>query len=392
MTLLLDVVNFNADASCLAAPDWLAVLKGGSQSRMCAWLRSYVELRRKVVLGIVGSTVADLRAFNPEAIAIINAHPDLFEIIVRPFSHDVALLRSPAGFAQNLALGKRILERTFGRVTPFYLPAEFMLSNSQVLQAARAGIQGLFINADRFAPIVQRSIPVSPYIVKGVLGVSLSCLPLRGALTRAYLASLHSWSADPWNQALAPGHDVLLGSWRDGESWLFLPDGEARERTWLQQESTHIHRSFVREVVEVHAFMEPDCTQPHGWWYPVHSFADWFKESRMLGYLQRVQAIESRLASFNALQLALWLQAINSDVLSSVEKDSPSIRIVDSPGGDAHGREWTIRRSARGFEGEEYLSLLEHVGSDFDVAGFIHKSSAAHIEKLRARLAFIESI
>jgi hypothetical protein len=392
MKRLLDIVNLNADASCLPAALWLAALEGGTSSRVHCWLSRYVELERKVVLGIVGATVADLRVLNPEVIELINAHPETFEIVLRPFAHDVALLRTPAGFARNLVLGKLVLERTFERVTQFYLPPEFMMSNAQVAQAVRSGVTGVFINASRFSPAVQRNIPQTPYTLRGVLGARLRCLPLLGSLTQAYLGSLHDWNGASWNRAIAAVSEDLVGSWRDGESWFFIPSGEERERAWLEQEDRSVQRVFVRDVLPGCAFPEPDASKPHGWCYPIHSFAEWFKESRMLGYLHRLQVVEQRLAELGPLQTALWLQAINSDVLSSVEKDSPVIRIVDAPEPNAHKRAWTIWRSARGFEGEEFLSLLESVDPDFDAAGFVGTSTAPHMQKLRARLACIEAL
>jgi hypothetical protein len=392
MKQLLDVVNFNADASCLPAASWLAALSGGARSRVCQWLQTYVQLGRKVVLGIVGATVADLRALNPEAIALINSQPQIFELILRPFAHDVALLRTPAGFLLNFSLGRQVIEQTFRHVTPVYLPPEFMMSNSQVFQAERAGATALFINADRFSPPVQRSIPAVPYRLKGALGSTLPCIPLRGELTRAYLQALHEFGAASWNQALQSLAGELLASWRDGESWFFVPDGEARERAWLAEETPLVQRVFVRDLLPGWTLHEPPSNAHHGWCYPVHSFAEWFKESRMLGYLNRLSSEENRLPQFGPLETALWLQAINSDVLSSVEKDSPLIRINDAPGESATSkREWRIWRSARGFEGEEFLSLLEHFDPSFDVERFVRTTETAHLQKLRARLQFIEA-
>jgi hypothetical protein len=382
---LLDVVNLNADASCLRAATWLAALSGGASSRCCAWLRGYVELERKVVLGIAGATLADMRAYNPEAIQLIDAHPEVFEIILRPFAHDIAFLRTPAGFARNLELGRRVLEQSFARVTPFYLPPEFMLSSSQLAQLARAAVSGVFICADRFAPLVQRCIPKLPYVVTGAMEAKLPCIPLRGQLTRAYLTSLHEFRGACWNRELQAIDGDLLACWRDGESWLFVPDGEARERAWLADERGDAERVFVRELMPACSLVEPSTEVAHGWSYPVHSFAEWFKESRMLGYLQRVQTLEQQLPSFTPLQTALWLKAINSDVLSSVEKDSPLIRINDRPEQSLdHKRDWLILRSERGFEGEEFLSLLE---SADDITAFVQSSDAPHMHKLRARLA-----
>src|SRR5260221_13154521 len=116
MTRVIDVVNFNADASCLAAAEWLAILDGGRRSRLCKWLDIYVTLRRRVVLGFIGGAIADLATFNPEAIALINANHDIIEVVLRPFSHDIGLLRRTRGFSVNLNLGRPVARRQFQKV------------------------------------------------------------------------------------------------------------------------------------------------------------------------------------------------------------------------------------------------------------------------------------
>src|SRR5712671_1453499 len=146
MTTVVDVVNFNADASCLDSRRWLDALAGGDQSEFCRWLNLYVRLSKKAVLGLTGATLADLAAHNPEALSTIRDHPEVFESVVRPFSHDVALIRSPPAFALNLALGAQAVRRHFQRVSGFYLPPEFMLSNEQVTLVAEAGLEGVFVN------------------------------------------------------------------------------------------------------------------------------------------------------------------------------------------------------------------------------------------------------
>ena len=187
MTVLVDVVNFNADGSCLAAERWLGALGGGEGSAMCRWLGRYVAAGKPVTLGFVGGTVADLVRYNPEAIALVNAHPGLFEVVLRPFSHDVGLLRTAAGFRLNFERGREIVQREFRSVVPWYLPPEFMLNNEQVTALAEWGVAGTFVNADRFKDEVQRRLPAQPYVVSGVLGGRLPCVPFAGRLADAYL-------------------------------------------------------------------------------------------------------------------------------------------------------------------------------------------------------------
>lgn len=380
MTELVDVVNFNADASCLPSARWLAALEGGDRSELHRWLEAYVACGRKVSLGFTGATVADIAAYNPEAIHIIDAHPDTFELLLRPFAHDIAILRSHDGFTLNVELGRRAISDRFHNVSPYFLPPEFMLTNAQVRLLQDLHVEGVFINARRFKPAVAERIPVRPYRVSGVLGSGLASVPLDGGLTQAYLAALHDWEGAPWNAALCAGAAGPRFSWRDGESWLFLPDGLAREVTWLRDESPAVRRVFVRDAVS-HA---PVATMDAVNSYPVHSFAEWVREFRMLGYLQRVREAEHRVASFSVDEQALWLQAINSDVLSAVEKDDP--RILLRVAARLEREELVLPRTDRGFEGEDFLAMLEQFGTS-DVRDYLAKSERPHLRKLRARMA-----
>ena len=358
MIQVVDIVNFNADASCLPASDWLSALKGGAGSSICRWLGVYVEERRRVVIGFTGATVADLVSLNPEAIAFVNDHADVFEVILRPFSHDIALLRSPAGFALNVRAGRAAIEKAFQHVMPYFLPAEFMLTNAQVNHLERSGVRGTFVNASRYKDELRSRIPDRPYFVRGTFSSRLRCIPIQGALGEAYLQALHLWDAGPWNKAVAAVPNEVAFSWRDGESFLFVPDGIDRERAWLQEESPDVHRATVAAVEATLDFQEPGAEAAATYQayrsYPVHSFSDWVKEFRMFGYMERLAAVERRLDGFDGQARALWLQAINSDVFSSVEKDSPVIALRTAPQGEPASREilWTIQRSERGCEGE----------------------------------------
>jgi hypothetical protein len=392
MIQVVDVVNFNADASCLPAADWLAALKGGRDSRMCSWLRLYVEEGRRVVLGLTGASVADMAVLNPESIEFANAYPDIFEVILRPFSHDIALLRSPPGFALNVKTGRDTIEKEFSKVTPYFLPAEFMLTNAQVWHLERVEIQGTFVNAARFKPEIRSRIPRLPYLVKGIFSSRLRCIPFQGELSEAYLRSLHQWESLPWNQALTDLNLDLAFSWRDGESFFFVPDGVERERAWLRGEAPEIQRSFLADATKDLVFQELEEGDPkvfHS--FPVHSFSDWIKEFRMLGFLERLTTLERKLEDFDSGAKALWFQAINSDVLSAVEKDSPVISIRTAPPGDQGNREirWTIQRSERGFEGEEFLEMLESYPADGSIHQLLKGRAVPHLEKLRARWTYL---
>lgn len=391
---LADVVNFNADASCLSAETWLDTLRGEVNSLLCRWLEGFVEQERRVTFGIVGATVSDMAMFNPESIALINSHPEIFEMILRPYAHDIGLLRSREAFVLNVELGRSVITSEFEQVTPYLLAPEFMLTNEQIRELTDRGVAGTFINPGRFETAVAKRIPKHPYRLTGLFDAELDCIPVAPALTEAYLDSLHQWECTAWNATVLRARDETLCSWRDGESWLFVPDGLAREHAWLAGESNEIERIFVRDLVADAKFEDPTYANPDACIsYPVHSFSDWVGESRMLGFLQRLLDLERRLHTLTQEERLCWLQAANSDVLSAVEKASPHIRINTLPPGDPACKEigWEIRRSERGFEGEEYLAIAERLSPSGEARRYLSESNRPHMAKLRARMDYFSS-
>ena len=393
MSRVVDVVNFNADASCLPAAAWLGMLNGGTRSQLCQWLGLYVRRRQKVVLGFVGSAIADMAVFNPEAIKLVNDHPEIFEVLLRPFAHDIALLRSTHGFATNLLLGILTISREFKKVVDYFLPPEFMLTSSQVAQLASRGVKGTFINSARFKGELQGRIPNAPYVLEGVLGARLNCISFCGELTDAYLQSIHFYGGEAWNEALQQktGGGVNY-SWRDGESCFLLPDSIEREAAWLGDEARSIERRHLSEEIAVSNFSGiQEHAKPFSS-YPTHSFSAWFKENRMLGFLGHVQRFESRLDEMSIDARTIWLQVINSDILSAVEKDSPTIMLREIGRNEDSGMPFTIWRTERGFEGEDFLVRLERLMEQGDMTFLADADFRPHIMKLKARADYLRQL
>jgi len=384
--ILTDIVNFNADASCLAAQTWLEALSGGVSSRFAQWLKLYVDRRKGLVLGLTGASVADLACYNPESLDIIRAHRDIFQIIVRPFAHDVALLRTPCGFETNLRLGLRTLEAEFGAIEPFFLPPEFMLTTEQIGILHAHGLRGTFINAARYSKLQRDRIPDTPYRLAGLFGLEIACTPVSGHLTHGYLASHDRLDAETWNRGILTHPEAEVCVWRDGESWLLVPQGLDREAIWLDHEDAAIQRNR-HQSPPLAALPDPtafgDATYRS---YPQHSLAAWLRDMKMLRYVGRVHEIERHLASFDADATALWLLSINSDILSSVEKQAIRKR-MKAIGTDNLFHEVILHRCERAFEGAEYLALLERALAGGDT-GWLQSSAAAHMAKARARLAY----
>jgi hypothetical protein len=392
MKRLIDIVNFNSDASCLTSSHWVDSLTGGRASRLYRWAELYVRHQRKVVLGFTGGTLADIRAFNPEALDLVNANPQVFGTVARPFAHDIHLLRRPASFAFNVELGRRAQQLTLPNLQPArcYLPPEFMLTGEQVVVLAEQGYTAVLINAARFVADNQRRIPTYPYLLRGVLGTKMGCVPIDGELTLKYLHAMQGYDEQLWREAVVGcrGDPALL--WRDGESSFLLADGIAREEYWLARESPDIERCTLEDWPTEFARPPGDETSvvEH---FPIHSFGAWMKEFRMLGFLGRLNDYEDVSMHGSAYEVALWLGLINSDVLSAVEKRPVKIALRRHPGADLWD-EQVLHRSRREFEAEEYLVLLGRLRAGNDVWSLVARSQDAHMRKLHARALLLQEI
>lgn len=371
MLNLVDIVNWNADASCLSAERWLSALEGGAGSEFCQWLYLYIHFERPVCLGLTGATLADLATFNPEALGLMQGRPDIFSFVRRPFAHDIGFLRTSEGLSFNLHVGAKTLQRTLGVCPPAFLPPEFMCNARKISALSRVGVTHIFVNPARFDQEITAFIPVLPYRVRGLFNEDLVCIPLAGQCTDAYLKALQRLDVRPWNESLrAVGLDTIY-TWRDGESCFLLPDSIARERHWLEGEMP-----LRRTSLDV-AAVEPLDIEALS--YPVHPFTAWTREMKMYWYLAEVRELENRLHELDDIQRSCWLLAINSDILSSVEKRSPVVpmnRLSD-------GKEefFTIRRQDKSVDGEECIALVRGEPA-------MPSKRASHLLR-EARLAFL---
>ena len=385
MNQLVDIVNFNADASCLDSKKWIAILGGGADSLFCRWLSLYVRYEKRMVLGMTGATISDLVAHNPDAVTIVQQNPDIFQVILRPYSHDISLLRTPYGFRFNLAAGMAVIQESFKHISNYYLPPEFMLMNEQITILSKMGVKGTFINSTRYTPDFATRIPKTPYLVRGIMGANLGCIPIDGELTQIYLVTLQNWDTTEWNKIIQHHKEVPpLRIWRDGESSFLIPNGLEREEFWLSNctaERVHLGGEEYISLINQEQFHS----------YPVHTFSDWMKELRMFGYLGRIQEIERRLPDLPAVARYFWLLTINSDILSAVEKRSPLVQIRSTPM-DEQTQEFRILRSERGYEGEEYLALLDRFIMDEKDPSELKNQKAPHLIKANSRIEHLKRL
>ena len=376
---VVDIVNFNADASCLSSSIWLDALQGGTNSKICQWLELFVRNNKKVSLGFTGSTLADIKKFNPDAINIINEKKDIFEIILRPWSHDISLYRTDSLFIYNVELGIRTIKSEFDSVSDYYLAPEFMMTSRQIELISKMGIEAIFINPDRYQNDIKRRIIPTPHIVYGTSESTIKCIAIHGKTTQKYLSSCQLNDPKIWDKFIQDFPDDLIFSWRDGESFLLIPDGLSREEYLLQGESDNINRKKLQSL-EIN--YEDSSLYDRSYYksYPIHSFTAWIKEMKMMWYVDRIRKIENNFSKLSDLQITLLLQLINSDILASVEKISPKIKLKIK----GVIEDFIIYRSERGFEGEDYLQLIDDPN--------FRNDSAPHIKKLVARHEYLMSM
>lgn len=407
---LIDVVNFNADASCLSASKWLRALENGSASVMCRLLRGYVEHERKVNLGLTGATVLDLAAFNPEAIQLVNEHPEIFQIVLRPFAHDNALLRQPNGFRRNVQLGLKVLRTHFNNLSSAFLAPEVMITAEQISILASLGIRGIFLHRGRYQLSVRRHIPEHPFVLRGVLGATMPCVPFTDTeLENLFLTSIHGitdpelWAARA--AALAAQRDCYL--WRDGESCLLLPLGvELEGQTFRRERDAGVQRLFLSEA-DTH--LPPQSLVGELKYFPLHSLKAWLDTMKLYWFVSRIQEIERLLPELPDALVPFWCLLINSDILSAAEKEPPVVKVSreilefssESPLWDGviplpESGEVILSRSERAGEGEDYLAyfdlLREGTRSVAEVLEEWEKSNEPHLRKAHARVTGLYAI
>ena len=349
MGKLIDVVNFNADASCLPSEKWLKILSGGKESDFYKWLELYVTFDKKISLGVIGASLCDVVYYCPEAIDLIKSNKNIFNIIIRPFSHDNALLRSRDSFRLNLEYGVKVTKSYFDNTSSTFLPPEFMLLSEQIPVLSSFGFSSVLVNSSRLPDYMAKKIPETSFLVQGLKSSNLMCFPVSGRLTMKYLESIHSYKFSKINKLVENEHNPVL--WRDGESIFLIPDGINREKEWLKSEN--VERGWIDDLSHGHIKNNDFYT------YPAHSFLAWMEEFKMFGYINRINALEKNIKKFNLEETLLWLQVINSDVLSSIEKKDVCIDLVNYS--NKESTKFTIQRTHRGYEGEEFIYILEDV-------------------------------
>lgn len=403
---LVDVVNLNADASCLPSSKWLRCLQGGEASLLMQMLKHYVCYRRKVNLGPVGAAVKDIAFFNPEAIDYINNHKDIFQLMVRPFAHDSPLLRLPEGFRYNLEKGATCIRNHFENVNDFYLAPEIMVTGEQLQILKAFGVRGVFVHRGRYDLSISRHIPNMPFLVHGVLSTQMLCIPFADIdLEQKRLSALHGViESRQWcDEVKSKSSSGNLFIWRDGESCLLFPLGlEYEKRIFKGELTAGVERQFLSEIsfdVQSNEYKRDGALQ----YFPLHSMKPWFNEMKLYWYAARVGDVEKALYSLPENHRLFWLLTINSDILSSAEKNSPVIEVSEEVFQVDHDnflwegiipnseeKQVILTRSERAGEGEDYLAYFESLIQNKMTVNEILKawkgSNESHLKKAYARI------
>lgn len=377
--VLVDIVNFNADASCLSSDKWIDNLSGGKNSNFYQWLLLYVTNTKKISLGLIGATIADIKYYNPEAIKLINNHQDTFEIILRPWSHDIGIYRKNDSFLFNVKMGISIIEKEFENIARYFLSPEFMINSKQIELLKQFNIKAIFINPNRYDLQTASRILKIPYEVMATSNIKMNCISIEGISARAYLKTMQLYDQSIWNNCILNYENDIYYSWRDGESSFLLPDGIKREEFWLKNEDFNISRSFLNDINI--KYLDNDKIENNYYKsYPIHSFLAWMQEMKMMWFIDKVNVIEHNFSDLTYNQKINFLHLINSDILASVEKKSPEIDIIINN----NNEKFTIFRQEKGFEGEEYLSLY------YSLSTILQETSM--IKKYNARNSYLKEI
>ena len=404
MKKLVDVVNFNADASCMSSNKWLKSLENGEKSRFCKLLDNYIKNERKVNLGLTGVTIKDLAAFNTEAIVKINAHPEIFEILYRTYSHDLSPLRNNKGFRLNLDFGLETIRKHFKNTVNVFLQSEIMIRNRQIETLRDNEINAIFINPERYNDDVQRLIPKAPFICHGTGDSEILTIPFADNLTLKYLDNLHrNVHHSTWTNLINNSDLTIL--WRDGESSLLFPGGIEFEGILFKYEKSQgVKRRFLSEKLsdfkqQANAIRGSQLIKH----FPQHQLDHWLSDFKMIWLLEHLNQIERIIDKQTPILQKLWLLAIDSDIPASSEKKSIEIKVhpdvfkvprddIAWDGVIPCEKDSVLRllRSERFFEGEEYLRLFDLlINNELSESDFItltEKSSEPHIRKVFSRV------
>lgn len=386
----IDIVNLNADASSLSSARWLEIIEGGKSSILYRILNQYVIRNQKITLGIPGSNLAELASINPSCISIIQENPEIFEIIYRPYVHDLSILWDKETFMLNVVLGKKIIDHLFNSVTSFYLPPEFILANNHLYYLKQIGIKGIFIHPERTRSDYRDRIPDTPYNIRGSFNSTLNCIPFTKGFNKAYLNTIQELDSRFLANFFKENKKGPIIGWRDGESTFFIPNTISRVEHYIQTTEEYTKRIFLKDYLKdityKSNFKSDNLLEPF-LYFPANSLIPWFKDFRLIGYIDQLKGFEKSISNLSSLKKLIYLQLINSDILSSVEKNRVKVSLKSPK--SVSSEEFIIWRQNKHLEGDEFLELFSSFSED-EITNFLSSATSPWHKRLKAKIEFIQ--
>ena len=375
---LVDVINLNAEASCLSTKRWLKALDGRTESELYQILNLYVKTNSKITLGIVGSTLAEIEELNPECIQLINQHPQIFELLIRPFIHSLSILWSDDTFNHNYKLGKTYIKKLFKNTINWYLPPEFALRNSQIYSLKRDQCEGTFIHPKRVKENTKAELPIGLFKLKSIRNSELPCISFTENYDSYYLDQLQIFDS----KILFA--DKTVFGWRDGESPLFLPNSVEREAIFVKNSNQKFNRIFLSEAIANH-----DINKKKSFYsYPQNSLLPWLGNFRLHWFITEIKRLEHSFDSLSEVKKKLFINLLNSDILSSIEKSNVQVNIKDNIN-DKECSSHLIKRKERNLDAEELLYLVLK-SEDSEIIDFLQGSNTPFLSRINARISVLD--
>ena len=373
--LLVDIVNLNAEASCLSTKRWLRALEGGTNSEIYRILNLYVEEDLKICVGIVGSTLAEIEELNPECIDLINNHPQNFEILIRPFIHSLSILWSDETFTYNYKLGKKYIESVFSNCINWYLPPEFALRNSHIYQLENNNCEGTFIHPKRVKKDTKSALPIGLFTLSSIQNINISCINFTENYDSYYLDQMQIF-----HSKIRFEEDLIYG-WRDGESPFFLPESVEREEIFVQNSMNDFERIFLSESLKANQVQDKPIVHS----YPQNSLLPWLGNFRLYWFITEIKRLENNFASLSEVKKKLFLNLLNSDILSSIEKSNVNIKLKGIKSNNDATISYLIKRKERNLDAEELLYLILR-SNDSQINTFLRSTDSAFSLRINSRL------
>jgi len=369
---MIDIVNFNGDASCLKRARYLHAIREGE---IAQWLGYYEASSRHVSVGMCGVSLIDLFIHKDSASLDLLRSSSYIHTIYRPFVHALSTVMDPSLSCINILLGILVTRTILARTSNYFLPPEFLFRMSDVLTLRKCGVEYTF---DISPDTLNHANELLPYSIIRCLvhpsGASIKSINMHQCSTKAYLRCIQIMSE-------YCGTDNL---WRDGESFLFLPDGLKREEMFINQ-TRHVKSivSYVQEMSSAELQLELD-------YYPLRPLSPWIGDHANHWYRQ----IGNRLLEWiyddkpiTLFMLVLLLMMYSSDLRASASKDDVSFDILPL-GGHARLHKFGLKREVRtGYaEALEWLADISIEVFPNDISDSLVNSMNGSANKLTSRI------